>query len=295
MTPTRGQSEVWTTRRLLAWTTTHFETKGVDSPRMAAEMLLAHVLQVKRLNLYTDLDRPASELERAAFRALVERAGHHEPVDYLVGLCPFFSMMLKVNPDVLIPRPSTETLVEHVLQHQRVSPGFASPLIADIGTGSGAIAIAIAKHLHHARVIATDISEKALAVAKENATLQGVADRIDFVKGDGLAPLSGQRVAYLCSNPPYISDAEWEDVLPNVKDYEPHTALRGGSDGLQLIRQLIDQARHYLNTPGQLVIEIAASQDKAVREMVKNAKGLTNADVLADHESLPRVLVADAV
>lgn len=285
----------WTTRRLLAWTAEHLEKKGVDSPRLSAEMLLAHVLGVARIKLYMDADRPASELERAAYRDLVERAAKHEPVDYLVGNAPFFSMMLKVSPAVLIPRPSTETLVEHVIQHCRRTPGFHAPLIADIGTGSGAIAIALAKHISNSRVIAIDISEDALTIAKENARSQGVADRIDFYSGNLLEPLTSQRVRYLVSNPPYISDAEWEEVLPNVKDYEPVTALRGGTDGLQFIRAILEQAHRILDTPAQIAIEIAASQKNAALELARGSPRLSNPQVLADHEGLPRVLVADAV
>src|SRR5690606_19821155 len=158
-------------------------------------------------------------------------AAGHEPVDYLVGQAPFFAMMFKVTPAVLIPRPSTETLVEHVIQHARRTPGFASPLIADIGTGSGAIAVSLAKHLPSARVVAVDISADALAIARENARTYGVEDRIDFVQGDMLQALAGKgQFAFLTSNPPYISDEEWLHVQPNVKDHEPHTALRGGAD-----------------------------------------------------------------
>ena len=284
--------EKWTTRRLLAWTTQHFEKKDIDSPRLSAEMLLAHVLGVQRIKLFIDADRPASALERAASRDLVERALKNEPVDYLVGHAPFFSMMFKVTPAVLIPRPSTETIVEHVIQHAKRTPGFRNPLIADVCTGSGIIAIALAKHLSGCHVIATDISADALAIAKENAATHGVTEHIDFRQGDLLAPLDVQRVRYLVSNPPYISDAEWKDVLPNVKDYEPEQALRGGSDGLQLIRPLIAQAKRYIEPPGQLVLEIAASQKDAVLALAKEA-GLQNAHVLADHEGLPRVLVAE--
>jgi release factor glutamine methyltransferase len=283
----------WTTRRLLAWTAEHLEKKGVDSPRLSAEMLLAHVLGIARIKLYMDADRPASELERAAFRDLVERAARHEPVDYLVGPAPFFSMMLKVSPAVLIPRPSTETLVEHVIQHCRRTPGFLAPLIADMGTGSGAIAIALAKHIPNSRVIATDISEDALKIARENAQAQGVLERIDFRQGDLLAPLAGERVRYLVSNPPYLSDAEWAEVAPNVKDYEPVGALRGGVDGLQFIRPILEQAHTLLDSPAQIAVEIAASQKDAVLETVNNAAKLTNPQILADHEGLPRVLVAD--
>ncbi|MEX2214455.1 MAG: peptide chain release factor N(5)-glutamine methyltransferase [Phycisphaeraceae bacterium] len=284
--------EKWTTRRLLAWTAEHFEKKGIDSPRLSAEMLLAHVLGVKRIKLFIEADRPASELERAAFRDLVERAIQHEPVDYLVGHAPFFSMMFKVTPAVLIPRPSTETLVEHIIQHAKRTPGYRSPLIADVCTGSGIIAIALAKHLPGCHVIATDISDEALAIAKENAQAHGVTQHIDFHQGNLLEPLGVQRVRYLVSNPPYISDAEWAQVEPNVKDYEPERALRGGADGLQLIRPLIAQAKRFIEPPGQLVLEIAASQKEAVLALAQEA-GLENAHVLADHEGLPRVLVAE--
>ena len=291
-----GQSaDHWTTRRLLGWTGPYLARHGVDSSRLAAEMLLAHVLGVPRLNLYMESDRPASQLERAAFRDLVERAAKHEPVDYLVGHTSFFSLSIRVTPDVLIPRPSTETLVEHVVQHARRTPGFTSPLIFEIGTGSGAIAIALAKHMDGCRVVATDVSDAALEVARKNAAQHGVGDHIDFRCGDLFEPLPpGQRAQYLVSNPPYISDDEWADVPPNVRDYEPHRALRGGVDGLKYIRPIIADARRHLETPGQLLVEIAASQKQTVHHLTEQAPGLTHAHILADHESLPRVLVADA-
>lgn len=287
----------WTTQRLLQWTTKAFEQKGIDSPRICAEMLLAHVLNQPRLKLYMDPHRPASDLERAAFRGLVERAMADEPVDYLVGQAPFFSLMFKVSPAVLIPRPSTETLVEHVLQHHRRTPGFVGARIADVGTGSGAIIISLAKQLTktdpNASFVATDISEDALAIANENAAEHGVADRIDFRLGDLLEPLKGERLTYLCSNPPYIPDHEWDAVEPNVKDHEPTGALRAGADGLDCIRPLIEQAKNYLADPGQLVIEIAACQKQDVIDMA-SAQGLRHPSVLVDHEKLPRILVADA-
>lgn len=282
----------WTTRKLLAWTSDYFTKKGIDSPRLSAEMLLAHVLSVPRIKLFMDADRPASDLERAAFRDLVERAAKHEPVDYLVGQAPFFSMMFKVTPAVLIPRPSTETVVEHIIQHARRTPGFREPLIADLCTGSGIIAIALAKHIEGCHVIATDISEAALTIAKENAAAHGVTDKIEFRRGDLLEALGNDRVKYLVSNPPYISDAEWADVPPNVKDYEPTLALRGGADGLQLIRPLLAAARQRLEPPGQVVIEIAASQKESALQLAA-AAGLANPQVLVDHEGLPRVLVAE--
>jgi len=282
----------WSTRRLLVWTTQYLEAKALEHPRLSAEMLLGHVLEVPRLALYTDPDRPASELERAAFRTLVERAAAGEPVDYLVGKAPFFSMMLPVSPAVLIPRPSTEAVVEHVIQHSRRTPGFSEPLIFDIGTGSGAIAIALAKHIPGCSVIATDISDEALALAQENAADQGAADSIEFREGNLLEPVADQRARYLVSNPPYISDSEWQDVPSTVKDYEPTYALRGGVDGLKYLRPIIHQARQHLESPGQLVLEGPTAQMRTLVELADQA-ALTNGHVLPDHESLPRVLVAD--
>lgn len=294
VTPRHTDNPTWTTRGLMAWTAKHLAQKNVDSPRLATEMLLAHVLGVERIKLYMDLDRPANDLERATFRALVERAAAHEPVDYLVGRSPFFSMMLNVNPAVLIPRPSTEALLEHVIQHARRTPGFHSPLIADVGTGSGAIAIALAKHIPHSRVIATDISGPALDTAKLNATEQGVSDRIEFRLGNLLEPIAHERLHYLVSNPPYISDAEWRDVERNVKDYEPESALRGGVDGLLYLHDLIEKGRPLLQKPGQLVLEAAASHKQALIKLANDAGTWDNPHVLADHEHLPRVLVCDA-
>jgi release factor glutamine methyltransferase len=287
--------ERWTTRKLLAWTAEHFEQRQIDSPRVAAEMLLSHVLGVPRLRLYMEPDRPASAEERDRFRGLVARAGKHEPVDYLIGKAPFFSLELRVGPAVLIPRPSTETIVEHVLQRQRGRDSEGSVLIADVGTGSGAIAVALAKHLSDARFVATDLSDDALEIARQNAADHGVADRIDFRQGDLLEPLSGQRFDYLLSNPPYIRDAEWADVAPNVRDHEPTSALRSGPDGLDHLRPLIADAATHLRPGGQALFEFSSTQADAVLDLAAAAPGIENAVILKDHEQFPRVLVVDRV
>ena len=255
-------------------------------------MLLAHVLQRPRIKLYMDLDRPASPAERTAYRELVERAAAHEPVQYLIGSAPFFSLSFEVDRRVLIPRPSTETLVEHIVQHARRTPGFVNALIADIGTGSGAIAVSLAKSLPDCRVIATDVSEDALELARRNAERHGVADRVELRRGATFEPLVGLRFQYLVSNPPYISDAEWAQVPPNVR-HEPVGALRGGSDGLDVLRPLIAGAHEFLAHPGQLVLEIAASQQQAVLALAAGNERLKNPRVLPDHERLPRMLLAD--
>ena len=289
----QDESKTWTTRQLLNWTAPYLEARGVDAPRLAAELMLGHILETPRIKLYMDMDRPASPLERAAYRELVERAAAHEPVQYLVGEAHFFSLEFEVDPGVLIPRPSTETLVEHVIEHARRTPGFLNPLIVDLGTGSGAIAVALAAHMQSARLVATDISDAALAVAQRNAERHGVADRIEFRTGALFEPLTGVRADYMISNPPYISDAEWDEVEPNVRDYEPVHALRAGADGLDVIRPLIAGAAGLLNSPGQLVVEIAASQPQSVINLVEQHEGLTNPRVLPDHEGHARMLLAD--
>jgi release factor glutamine methyltransferase len=278
------------------WMTNHFKAKGVDSPRVCAEMLLAHVLKCERLQLYTDVDRPASEAERQQLRDLTQRAADHEPVQYLVGHAWFFSRKFEVSPATLIPRPSTETLVEHVLQRERAEPRGHHPLIADIGTGTGCIAISLAAALRDARIVATDIAPQALELAARNATAHGVADRVDLHAGDGLAPLrevpGSPRFDYICSNPPYVPDAEWEEVDRNVREYEPERALRGGADGLDVIRRLIGEAPPLLQPGGQLVVEIAHAQREAVLSLALEA-GFASARVVKDYESYWRVLIAD--
>ncbi|MBL4700293.1 MAG: peptide chain release factor N(5)-glutamine methyltransferase [Phycisphaeraceae bacterium] len=286
-------NQAWTTRRLLNWTTQRFEDRHMDHARLCAEMLLAHVLGVQRIKLYMDMDRPANDLERAAFRDLVERASKDEPVDYLVGHTPFYGLIFKVTPAVLVPRPSTETIIDHVIQHSRATPGFTNPVIADIGTGSGTIAVTLAKNLPDAHIVATDICDEALAIAKENAQKMGVADRIEFHLGNLLEPVLKHRFEYIISNPPYIPDHEWEAVEPNVKNYEPHGALRGGVDGLDCIRILIAQAKKVASDPCQLLIEFATSTKLEVLNLATE-HGWKNPYVLADHERLDRILVANA-
>jgi release factor glutamine methyltransferase len=295
MTKATGE-QVWTIRRLLEFTSGYLERHGVDQPRLSAEMLLAHVLELPRIKLFMDMDRPATPLERAAYRDLIEKAAQHHPVQYLTGRASFFSLLLEVNSAVLIPRPCTESLVEHVLQHIRRTPGFASPILADVGTGSGAIAIALAKNLPQARIVATDISEAALEVARRNAATHGVTDRITFRHGSLYEPLSGTAgpFDFIVSNPPYIPDHEWPDQVDrNVRDYEPTLALRGGPDGLSVVKPLIEQAHAHLRSPGQLVLEIAAATAPAVLDLARSAKGLSNPRVLPDHEGHARFLIAD--
>lgn len=327
------QAEQWTTRRLLAWMGEAFAKKGLDSPRLCAEMLMAGITGTDRLKLYTDPDRPASDEELARLRGLVKRALQHEPIQYLVGEAWFFGLPFAVDKRVLVPRPSTETIVETVLQDARARHGAgvlagaerkglanaralvrasgeededgaaADPAagpelrIADVCTGSGCIAVALAKHLPTARIVATDLSADALEVARANAERHGIDGRLTFAQGDLLAPLREHAaegsLAYLVSNPPYIPDDEWADVEPNVKNHEPTMALRAGRDGLDLIRPLVEQAPPLLAAGGLLLIEHAASHAEAVRTLAERHPLLTNARTLKDIEGHPRVLAAE--
>lgn len=283
-----------------------FTKKGLDSPRLSAELLLTHVLGCDRLKLYMDADRPAAPLERDTLRDLVGRALKHEPIDYLVGEKWFFGMAFHVSPAVLVPRPSTETIVENVLLHARAEPGFGGKTgegvrFADVCTGSGCIAVALLKHLTGAAAVATDISPDALAIAKKNAARHGVADRIEFLQGDLLSPLvdatgvtnsATTDLHYLLANPPYIPDHEWDAVPANVKDFEPHAALRGGPDGLMFVRPLVEGAARFLRPGGVLMVEVAACTAEQAMQLAAAQPELENARILTDLDGLPRVVVA---
>ncbi len=305
----KTQSDAWTTRKLLAWISDALTKKGIDSPRLCAELLLAHVIGCERLRLYMEADRPASPLERERLRDLVGRALKNEPVQYLVGEGWFHGLPFHVDRRVLVPRPSSETIVEQLMLHARATPGFgggpglpASSVkgegiaIADICTGSGCIAVALLKSLPAARAVAVDVSPEALEVARLNAERHKVADRLDLLKGDLTAPLedhpAGRKLHYIVANPPYVPDYEWDDVPPNVKDYEPHLALRGGPEGLDLVRRLIKQAPAHLREGGLLLIELATSSAAKGLELARAEPALGSARIVTDHEGLDRVLVA---
>src|SRR4051812_3994064 len=217
--------EAWTGRRLLEWATPVFLRKGGGSPRLSAELLLAHVLKVPRIKLYTDYERILSEGDLAEYRSLVQRAAEHEPIAYLTGIAHFFNLEFEVNRDVLIPRPDTETLVENVLQLVRNQSGLEAPRILDLCTGSGCIAIALASRLKHATVIATDISPKAVAVARRNVGKLAVGDRVSVEEGDLYDALAGkvdvQPFDLIVANPPYIATSQMASLPRNVREYEP--------------------------------------------------------------------------
>lgn len=269
-----------------------FAGKGLDSPRLSAEILMAHVLGCERLDLYTAADRPASADELAMLRALTARALKHEPVQYLTEDARFYGMDLKADPRALIPRLSTETLVDAVVEHLRrdEAPDGA---VLDLCTGSGCVALALARALPDRAMVATDISAEALALAAENAEALGLAERVVFREGSLFEALEpGERFAAIASNPPYIPDHEWGAVEPNVKDHEPHLALRGGGDGLELVRPIVQVAADWLEPGGLLAIEIASCTAEHVRAMLEAQGSYEHVRVLKDFEGLDRVAVA---
>lgn len=284
----------WTVRRLLEWTAGFFARKQIDSARLAAELLLSHVLNVPRIKLYTDYDRVVAEGDLAKFRSLVQRAGEQEPIEYLIGKAHFFHLEFDVTRDVLIPRSDTETLVENVLQLARNQAGFESPRVLDLCTGSGCIAAAIAHHLKNAIVFATEIDPKSAAVAKKNIERLGLAERVQIEVGDLFEPL-GVRVDprpfhLIVSNPPYIASAQIETLDRSVRDYEPVIALDGGLDGLAFHHRILDRAADYLEPDGRVFLEIAYDQGDAATQIAANYPAFEEPRILKDYGGRDRVL-----
>lgn len=282
--------ERWTVGRLLIWTAEFLGKKGSESPRLDAEVLLAHVLDWQRVQLYTHFEDEIGGRDRSVYRDLVKRRSEGMPVAYLVGRKEFFSLRLAVGPAVLIPRPDTETLVVEALERLK---GRDAPRVVDVGTGSGCLALAIAKGHESARVIAIDLSAEALALARENAKSLGLADRVQFLQGDLLAPVAeaGQFDAII-ANPPYIPSAEIASLGPEVRDYEPRLALDGGPDGLRVVDRLIEQAEGLLAPGGDLILEIGSAQEAPVRDLIAAKRTLVLAATIRDASNRPRVIRA---
>ncbi|HEX8702742.1 MAG TPA: peptide chain release factor N(5)-glutamine methyltransferase [Myxococcaceae bacterium] len=278
-------SETWTIRKVLTWTTQHFEKRQVDSPRLTAEVLLAHVLNANRVRLYVDLDRPLSKEELASFRALIERRMAGEPTAYLTGVKEFYNRPFKVDARVLIPRPETELLVEAALH---ALPKDAPSQALDVCTGSGCIAISLAAERPQASLLATDLSPGACALARENAEALGVASRVTILQGNLFEPVPADaRFALIVSNPPYIGSGEIPGLSAEVRR-EPHLALDGGADGLALLRRVVEGARRFLIPGGLLAMEIGETQGAAVRELLQSA-GYADARVEKDLERRDRM------
>ena len=272
--------------------TEHFETNAIDSPRLISEMLLTHIFSGKRIDLYANADRIATDAELKTLRLYVKRSIENEPVQYIVGKAWFNGMEFDVDSSTLIPRTCTETIVDQALQFATQSS--SSPIrIADIGTGSGCIAVSIAANLRSSNITATDISENALKLAEKNAVTHGVENQLSFLQGNGVEPIiSLAPFDIICSNPPYIPDSEITQVAPNIGDWEPKLALSGGVDGLDIIRPLIENAPNYLVRGGLLLIEIASSTKDEVLQLATSNQLLFDAKILRDRFGDDRFLRA---
>ncbi len=281
----------WTVGQLLEWTKRFLSEKGCEYPQTDAAVLLAHVLGCKRIDLYglryNDL---APEEVRQRYRELIRRRVEGCPVAYLVGRKEFYSLELEVGPAVLIPRPDSETVVMECLTLAKGMPG---PRVLDLGTGSGNLAVAIAKYHKGAQVTAVDLSPEALAVARRNADKHGVAERVRFLQGDLFEAVPpGERFDFVVSNPPYIPRDEVARLERGVRDYEPHLALDGGPDGYAVFERLVAKARAYLEPGGYLIVEIGAPQEGPARQRIAALEGYELAPTVYDAAHHPRVLKA---
>ena len=289
-----SETESWTVGRLLTWTTDYLKRQGADSPRLDAEVLLATARSCQRIELYTAFNDLVPDDVRTTFRDLVKRRAGGEPVAHLVGHREFYSLTFEVTSDVLIPRPETEDLVMRVVDLCKERSGDDGPLhIIDVGTGSGAIAISVAHQVANTHWTAIDISPAALDVARRNAARHQVAERIEFVCGDLLAPLPPDaRFDLVVSNPPYVSRSEWESLKIDVRQHEPYQALVAGQTGTEVIARLIPQAADHLRAGGWLLLEISPMIEAAVRAALQADPRYEAVSVLKDSAHQPRIAQA---
>ena len=263
--------------------------KGVDSPRLQIELLLAHVLKLPRLRLYLNFERPLAEAELAVLRELVKRRAGREPLQHILGHTSFCGLEFEVSRHALIPRPETELLAEHAVKFLSTLP---TSTVLDFGTGTGCLAVTLAVQCPSASLHALDISDAALALARQNAARHQVETRLAFHHGDGFAALpGGVRFDLLVSNPPYIASAEIETLQPEVRDFDPRPALDGGADGLDFYRRLAEGAAGFLAPGGKVMLEFGDGQDGAITKIFSAQNWIVEA-VLADYSGRNRIFIA---
>jgi len=284
-------AEPWTVRSVIAWTQSDFERRGLDTPRLDADLLVAHALGLTRIKLFLDLDRPLIEHELTAIRALVERRRKFEPIAYILGQREFYGHRFEVTKDVLIPRPDTETLVEHALK--LLAKDLPEGPVLDLCTGSGAIAVSLALGSDR-KVVATDLSREALAVAERNVKAHGLSDRVSLMQGNLFDALEAPATfACITVNPPYIGADEMATLQPDVREHEPHLALDAGSDALSFYRRIAADAPRFLAARGALLVEVGMGQAAEVRALFEGA-GLVHLTIHRDLGGIERVVEARA-
>lgn len=286
-------AEPWTIGRLLNWTTEYLESKGSDEARLEAQLLLCHALDCQKIQLYTRFEETVDDDKRSKFRELVKQRAAGIPVAYLLGTREFYSMEFAITSDVLIPRPETEHLVIETLDRLKARSGEEGLRFLELGTGSGIIAVTVAKHAKQVTGLATDISEKALEVARGNAEKHGVAERIEFTSGDlfDAVPV-GEKFDIIVSNPPYVADSEKSMMDPQVIAHEPHVALFADEEGTAVLRRILEQAVDYLKPGGWVLLEFSpmiASRVAKFAEQLGHYQQISIGKDLAKHD---RYLVA---
>lgn len=283
-------NDIWTIGRILKWTEQYFGKKGVESPRLDAEVLLSHVLEKERIYLYVHFDQPLEASELAAYKGLIQQRVNHVPVAYLLGQKEFMGLPFKVTPATLIPRPDTEILVQAAVERLREFEGEVS--FADIGTGSGAICLSVLSFVPGATAATVDISPDARAVAEENAASLGLAERIDFFTGDLLEPIKERKFTAILSNPPYIPEKDIEGLQAEVRCKEPYGALSGGKDGLDFYRRLCSEAPALLEDNGFMAFEVGIGQAAKVAELALENPLIERTEILKDLAGIERVVIA---
>ena len=288
--PGTDSAQQWTVLSLLQWGSDYLKEKGFDEPRLTVDLLLAHVLSLPRLNLYLQFDRPLTADELSRFKALFKRRLSREPLQYIIGETDFMGLRVRVTPDVLVPRPETELLAERAIEElKRRAPG--SQVVLEIGTGSGNLAMAIARFVPTARIISIDVSAPALAVARENLRSHGI-ETVDLEVVDVFSDWPEERrFDLIVSNPPYVSLAEFAELQPEVRDFEPRLATTDESDGLRVIRRIVDLAGTALLPGGSLLLEVAYDQSRDVTRLLEQ-RGLKDVRWYDDHAGIPRVVSA---
>ena len=286
-----NKKEVWTIQTILNWTRQYFADKGVENPRLDAEVLLSHILRKERLYLYVHFDQPLEEQELITFREAVKKRASRMPVAYILGVKEFMGLDFEVTPAVLIPRPDTEILVETALNRLAERE---QPCILDIGTGSGAICVSMLANLPTATGVTVDISSEAIAVAKRNADRHQVANRLAFCHGDLFSPVEGQVFTAILSNPPYIPEDDISGLTPEVRK-EPNLALAGGKDGLDFYRRIVTEGRKYLVPGGFIAMEVGINQAQLVAAMAEGTGDYKVSEIVKDYGGIERVVVLEGL
>jgi release factor glutamine methyltransferase len=282
----------WTPLKLIQWATEYFDTHHIDSPRTTAEILLAHALSVKRIDLYLRYDQPLNSDELNRFKTLIKRRINREPVAYILGYKEFWSMDLAVNRNVLIPRPETECLVERALESLATDSNSECKSILELGTGSGAVVVALASEKSRHSYLGTDISGDAVRVARQNAVRHGLGAKIRFMVADWFAPFDAKSGCFdlIVANPPYIRSGDMKRLEPEIHVYEPLSALDGAEDGLRDLRHIIQCAYCYLKPAGVLLLEMGYDQKDSLRQIINTSGQYEDTEFYKDYSGHDRIV-----